>query len=327
MTMVIILLLLISILFAVNMGGSNIAASMSVAFGSNLISRKKASLLFGVFVLLGALLLGRNVSETVGKGLVESRVLTSGVVFVIIASATVSLFFANLLKIPQSTSQATVGAITGAGLFFWALKPDKYPMMLSQWIILPIVSYLITLFLGKFFYSRMQRWFKSHTLLRQSTLLKTIVIITSLYVSFAIGSNNVANVVGPLLCLCPYNYKCCAIIFAPLFGIGAFLLGKGTLETVGKEIIPIGLLGSSLVSFTTATLMIFASIKGVPQSLVQLNALSIFALGCVKNGHKSMIKHPSVNKAAIVWVIAPILSMVLSYSLLFVFFHTGLIQK
>ena len=53
-------LLLISAVtfFALNMSGSGFAASFASAYGSKVVSRKKAQLLFAIFVFLGAVIVG-----------------------------------------------------------------------------------------------------------------------------------------------------------------------------------------------------------------------------------------------------------------------------
>ncbi|MDP2912347.1 MAG: inorganic phosphate transporter, partial [Candidatus Omnitrophota bacterium] len=111
-----IILILTVIFFSLNMGASGIAPSFASTYGSGLIKKRNALLLFGVFVILGAIILGRNVAVTLGKGLLPKEVISFDVVLVILVAATLSLFLANILKIPQSTSQVTVGAIVGAGL-------------------------------------------------------------------------------------------------------------------------------------------------------------------------------------------------------------------
>src|SRR3989338_2282731 len=100
------------------MGASGIAPSFAAIYGSKWIKKKHALELFGFFVIIGAVLLGRNVAFTLGGSLLEKKFLSFYAVLIILTSATISLFLANILKIPQSTSQVTVGAIVGAGLYF-----------------------------------------------------------------------------------------------------------------------------------------------------------------------------------------------------------------
>lgn len=316
-----ILLIAVVLFFAINMGASGIAPSFAASYGGRLVKKKRALILFTIFVILGAVLLGRNVALTLGKSLLPQKLMSFEVALIILISACLSLFSANILRIPQSTSQVTVGAIVGAGFYFkhlyWKTLLFK---ILPMWVILPALSYILTLLLYKQIYPPdhdnlhiYQKIFANEKKLKLSTL------VASCYVAFAIGTNNVANAVGPLFGAGIVNIITGLILIAPLFGAGALILGKGTLETAGKEIVPLGLISSTLVSFVTATLLIVASILGIPQSLVQLNLFSIFAISCLKNGHKCTIDHHITRKTFIIWIITPILSVIISYLLLFIF--------
>lgn len=313
-----IVLVAVVVFFAMNMGGSGIAPSFAANWGGNLIKKKNALILFSFFVILGAVFLGRNVTLTLGKNLLPQRLINLDVTLIILGSATLSLFLANVLKIPQSTSQVTVGAIVGAGLYFrhLYLKTLLYKI-LPMWVILPLLSYILTFLLYRTIYPPehdnlhiYQKIFAHEKKLRLSSL------IVSCYVAFAIGTNNVANAVGPLFAAGIINIPLGLVLIAPLFGIGAWLMGKGPLDTAGREIVPLGPVSSTLVSFVTASLLIFASILGIPQSLVQLNLASIFAISSLKNGHKYTLDRRITRKTFIVWTITPLLSVAVSYLLL-----------
>jgi len=300
------------------MGASGIAPAFASTYGGRLIKKKKALLLFGFFVILGAITLGRGVAVTLGKNLLPEEFLSFNVVLIILAAATLGLFLANILRIPQSTSQVTVGAIVGAGLYFKHLNLSTlFWKILPMWVILPLLSYFLTWLIYRKIYPPehdnlhiYQKLFANEKKLRLSALAM------SCYVAFAIGTNNVGNAVGPLFGAGILGINLGLILVSPLFGIGALVLGKGTLETAGKEIVPLGLFSSTLVSFVTATLLIFASILGIPQSLVQLNIFSIFAISCLKNGHKFTLDQRLTKKTFFIWLVTPLISVTLSYLLL-----------
>jgi sulfate permease len=63
----IILLFILIVFFALNMGGANFSASFAAAYGGKVLSKKKAQFLFVLFVFLGAIMLGRPVAQTLGK--------------------------------------------------------------------------------------------------------------------------------------------------------------------------------------------------------------------------------------------------------------------
>ncbi|MFA4842810.1 MAG: inorganic phosphate transporter [Candidatus Omnitrophota bacterium] len=312
-----ILLVSVVVFFAMNMGASGIAPSFAAVHGGKLIKKKRALLLFGAFVILGAVLLGRNVSLTLGKNLIPREFISFDATLIILGSAALSLFLANILKIPQSTSQVTVGGIVGVGLYFRHLYlKTLFVKILPMWVILPALSYLLTFVLYRTVYPPghhnlhlYQKIFAHGKKLRLSTLA------VSCYVAFAIGTNNVANAVGPLFGAGILQIIPGLILVSPLFGLGAWALGAGPLKTAGKEIVPLGLVSSMVVSFVTATLLLFASALGIPQSLVQLNLASIFAISSLKNGHRHTINHHITKRTFLVWIITPLLSIAVAYIL------------
>lgn len=313
------MLILLVVFFVVNMGASGIAPSFAAAYGGRLIKRWKAVAFFSVFVIIGAIVLGRNVSLTLGKGLLPGEHLNFNTVFIVLLAASLSLFLANLLRIPQSTSQVTVGAITGAGLYFKQLYTETlFLKIIPAWIILPSLSFLLTFILCRKVYppkhGNLHIYEKIFVHEKKMRLLSLLV---SCYVAFAIGTNNVANAVGPLFGAGIIGLSQGLVLISPIFGIGAWIMGRGTLETAGKEIVPLGVFSSTLVSFVTATLLIVASIIGIPQSLVQLNVFSLFAISCLKNGHKSTFELHVTRKTFAIWIITPLLAMGIAYVLLF----------
>ena len=313
-----IFLTILVVFFSLNMGASGIAPSFASTYGGRLIKKKNALVLFAIFVILGAVTLGKNVALTLGKGLLPQEFVSFNVVLVILGAATVGLFLANILKIPQSTSQVTVGAILGAGMYFKHLNQKTlFLKILPMWIILPLLSYVLTwLIYRKIYPPEHDNLHIYQKLFANEKKLKVSALVASCYVAFAIGTNNVGNAVGPLFGAGILGVNLGLILVSPVFGVGALALGKGTLETAGKEIVPLGLFSSTLVSFVTATLLIFASLLGIPQSLVQLNILSIFAVSCLKNGHRCTLDQRLTKKTFLIWAVTPLISLALSYLLL-----------
>src|SRR3989338_11059860 len=127
-----------------NMGASGIAPTFSAVYGGRLIKNKFAAVLFTLFVILGALTLGRGVVKTLSQGILPKEFLTADVALIIIASATLSLFLANLLAIPESMSMVTVGAVIGAGLLFKHLNIKTLFWLIPMWLGFLIVSFLVS---------------------------------------------------------------------------------------------------------------------------------------------------------------------------------------
>lgn len=302
-------------LFALNMGGSNFGASFAAAQGGRILSRKKAQVLFIIFVLLGAVFLGRPVSETLGNRIIPAEVIKFDTVLIILISATVSLFIANLLHVPQSTSLVTVASILGVGLYFRDVYTKTFLYLIPFWVGLPLIAYILTYFLGKLVYPPANKNFWIYEkLVNHRHRLKTFVIIASCYNAFSVGTNNVANAVGPLFGADIIGKTLGLVLIAPVFGLGS-LIFHGPLKTASEKIVPLGLFSATIVCLVTGTLMIIASIFGVPQSFVMIKLASLFAISGLKNGHKITFANPVTQKTYLSWIITPILAVVISFLL------------
>lgn len=315
-----ILLIAVVSFFAMNMGASGIAPTFSAAYGGRLIKNKLAALLFTIFVILGALTLGRGVVKTLSQGILPKEFITADVALIILSAATLSLLLANILAIPESTSMVTVGAVVGAALFFKHLNLRTILWLIPMWLGFPLISFVVTFLLYRAVYPphHGNLWLYQKIFSHESKLKKLAVII-SCYGAFAVGTNNVANAVGPLVGAGLIKGNVGLILVAPLFGIGALLFGKRNLETFGREVVPLGLVTSNLICLVTGSLLIVASSLGAPFPYVQLNALSVFAISCVKNGHRVTLNHHITKKTIMVWTLTPLLSISVAYTLLTIF--------
>ena len=300
-----------------NMGASGIAPTFSAVYGGRLIKKRTAALLFTLFVILGAVTLGRGVVKTLSQGILPQEFINFNVALVILSSATLSLFLANLLAIPESTSMVTVGAVVGAGLYFRHIQLKTFLWLIPMWLTFPIISFLLTFFLYRVLYPPHHGniWLYQKIFYNERKIRKLAVAV-SCYGAFAVGTNNVANAIGPLVGAKLLDVDLGLLLLAPLFGIGAVVFGRRNIETFGKEIVPLGLITSSIVSVVTGSLLIIASSLGAPFPYVQLTGLSIFAISCIKNGHHVTLSHHITRKTFMVWTLTPLLSIFVSYLLL-----------
>lgn len=317
---------------AVNMGASGTAPSFSAAYGANIIKRLAIPGVFGLFVLLGAIIAGKQVGVTMGKELIPPEMLTPDILTIVLFSVGLSLLISNYLAVPQSTSQATVFAISGPAIYYSQLNTNKLLFeIVPTWFILPLVSFIITLLIGKLLYRRIKdSEYVDYEKISNHIILRILVLLSSCYVAFSIGANNVANASGPVASMVlnelgieadsEENFimiiTVTTLIIAPCFAIGSSLFGYRLLQSTGKGIIDFGPVGATLISTVTATLLLLASVtRGIPTSLVQLNTFAIIAVGISKVGWKKVIVDRTVRKFWIVWIIAPVFALVLSYTL------------
>lgn len=322
----------IAMFLGINMGGSGTGPAFSAAYGANVMKKALIPGLFGVAVFVGAIVGGKETAKTIGKGLLEPGLMTFSVVSVILLSVSVSLLIANVLGIPQSTSQATVMAVSAPAVYYDALNTHKlFYEIIPTWFIMPLISFILALLIGKYIYTPLRR--RGYTIskrINESYLLKGLIVIMSMYVAFSIGTNNVANAAGPIASL-SFNILdiseeiyvhvliLATLIVAPCFGIGSSLFGHKIVENTGKEIILFGRIEAVIIAFISASLLMLAAlVKGIPTSLVQLNVAAIIGMGVAKLGFRNILRKTEVNRFFIMWIIAPLIAFFLSLLLIWV---------
>jgi sulfate permease len=325
---------IIAIFFAMNMGGSGTGPAFSAAYGANVIRRSLIPGLFGIMVFLGAILAGKATATTMGRELLSPEFMTRNVVTIILFSVSMSLLVANLFGIPQSTSQSTVLSVAAVAIYFEKFNPDKLMYeIIPAWFILPVISFVISLLIGKYIYRPMRR--RGLTMARaQNANMKPVwngvLIAMSLYVAFSIGSNNVANASGPIASMTANQLHISVdenfilimilstLIVAPNFGIGSSIFGHKILKNTGKEIVLFGKFEAVIIAFVSGSLLLFASLsKGIPTSLVQLNVAAILGIGVAKLGYNHIFKKTQVRQFFLMWLISPIIAFSLTILLIY----------
>ncbi|MDQ0246458.1 sulfate permease [Bacillus fengqiuensis] len=309
----------VALFFAMNIGASGTAASMGAAYGAGAINNKRLAMLLVSFsAFLGAVIGGGEVVKTISDGIIPSSILTVNIVVIILAGATLTLFLANMLGIPLSTSEVTVGSIIGVGIAYQSLYTEKLLVIVSFWVIVPLISFVITFVFGKMIVYAEHRWPQLKGRGKWAKWLSLLLVAGGCLEAFSAGMNNVANAVGPLVGANIMSQQSGLWIGALFVSLGAVTLGGKVLETNGKKITKLSLLQGSAVSFTGGVLVIIASLFGLPIPLTQVTTCGILGVGAAKDG-VSMLQKGVIKQILMVWVISPLSSLVVSYFLINLF--------
>ncbi len=310
---------LVAVFMGLNIGGNNAAAAMGAAYGARVRTKHQAVILIGIFSLIGAIFGGGEVIKTLGSGILPSGTILLNGAIVAVGAAGITVFLANLLRIPISTSQAAVGSVVGIGLFYGSSKLNL-PLLgyiVSWWVVTPILAWLLAYLMAKYLYTDILIWLADHSDSEASIkkLLNILLTISGCYVAYSAGANNAANAVGPFVGAGLMDSFWGAMLAGIAIGFGALLMGGRILDTVGKEITELCIIRATFVEFTAAIIVHTASILGVPVSLGEIVAAGVIGIGCANSG-MHLVKGEVVKKIIIAWFVSPLLAGALAFALM-----------
>jgi len=294
-----------------NIGANDTANCIGTTVGCGLLSFKRAVLLVAVFAILGAMLQGHHVMDTIGKGIVKTDLNYLAVCVALICSGffvTLATFF----RIPTSTSQAIVGGVVGIGLAVGAeIDFSKFILIAESWIICPLL--VMVLAFGSMHLIRLVlNRFETSSILFQQTF-GYLAIISGCYVAYSMGANNAGNAVGPVANLNIFPPKVLLFIGGVSIAVGAWTYGQKVADTVGKGITPLDIPGAFAAQVSSAFGMHLFSMFGIPVSTSSAIVGAVVGVGLVKGVGGIRLK--TILTILIGWLLTPSLAGTVSYLL------------
>ncbi|HUT54263.1 MAG TPA: inorganic phosphate transporter [bacterium] len=144
--------LIVGLYMAWNIGANDVANAMGTSVGSGAVTFRQAVVLAGICELLGAVLVGGHVTQTIRNGIVDPAVFATDVNVLIagmlsaLVGAALWLHIATYFGLPVSTTHSIVGSVFGFGLLYGgagSVHWGKIGEIVLSWVISPVVGALI----------------------------------------------------------------------------------------------------------------------------------------------------------------------------------------
>ena len=321
-----------------SLGASDASNIFGTAIATRMIRFKTAAAIASFFIIIGAVHAGSGGAETLGE---LGSINTLPGAFMSAMAAAIAICWSVKISMPVSTSQAVVGAIIGWNLY--AGKPTDYSVLtkiVSTWIFCPIIAAFIAIILYRII---QQCCKKSNThLIRRDQYTRIGLIIAGAFGAYALGANNIANVMGVFVPSAPITSvtfpfdivlnKAQVLFFlgAIAISVGIFTYSQKVIKTIGNSIIKMSPLmafvvvisqGIVLFLFSSQELFNFLSshnlptIPLVPVSSTQAVVGAVIGIGIAKGGND--IHWNVLGKIVLSWIVAPLLSALICYISLF----------
>ena len=313
-------IVLIAVFLAMNVGANNTAAEMEAAYRTGVRTKKEALALIAIFVILGAIISGLPVLKTLSEGVVPLRTFKSYfyIVFVVMAVSAAYDFISSIFKVSIPTTYAIVSSIAAVGIHYDTKVTDKYIDILVWWFISPIVAFGIAFLMGKLLNFRVVKYF--HYLKeegRVKVFLGAMLTFSGCYVAFAGGANGVGKAMAPVVAAGFIDTQWSVLIAGIGIAAGALIFGKAALETDEREMGEIGFVRAIFIELICATVILLASVNGIPVSVSVTVTASLTGLGCADIGIRESLKKHHFKRTILIWLLVPFTAAWLTSTLLF----------
>ena len=320
-----------------SLGASDASNIFGTAVATKMVKFRTAAIISSIFIIIGAVYGGSGASETLGE---LGKIDALPGAFMAALSAALAIYLATKYGLPVSTSQAIVGAIIGWNIY--AHKQTDIGVLtkiVSTWISCPLLAAVVAMII---FYAIRKIIKRSNIhLIRQDHYTRIGLILTGAFGAYALGANNIANVMGVFVASNPFRgFSLSVLSLNPvqvLFLIGAIAISVGVftyshkvMDTIGKGIMSMTPIMAWVVVFSQSVVLLLFASKGlenflaghhlptlplVPVSSTQAVIGAVIGVGLVKGGRG--IKWSVLGKIALSWVATPLLSALICFISLF----------
>ncbi len=321
-----------------SLGASDASNIFGTAIATKMIRFKSAAIISSIFIIIGAVYAGAGGATTLGK---LGSINTLAGAFMTALSAAIAIYWSVKLSMPVSTSQAIVGAIIGWN--FYAGYPTDINILtqiVGTWIICPILAGIISIVL----YSLIQIYCRRSCihLIRRDHYTRVGLILAGAFGAYALGANNIANVMGVFVPSSPLNSlelplglylnkaQVLFLLGAIAISVGIFTYSQKVISTIGNNIIKMSpMMAFVVVASQALVLFLFSSqdlynflqnhnlptIPLVPVSSTQAVVGAVIGIGLARGANQ--INWKILGKIAISWILAPVISALICYISLF----------
>lgn len=321
-----------------SLGANDAANIFGTAVGSRMVRFKFIAAVASVFVILGAVFGGSGTSATLENlGAVDAL---AGA-FMVALSAALAVYMMIRTGVTVSTSQAIVGAIIGWNLYAGKETDlNTLAQIVSTWTVCPLISGVVAIFLY-LLSKKIQKCSSMHLLMRDQ-MTRIGLVLTAAVGAYALGANNIANVVGVFIQSCPFKtlnfgnvltlnpIQVLFLLGAIAISVGIFTYSHKVIKTVGNNLMRMSPTVALIIVLSQASvLLLFSSVSLhdwleqsalptiplVPVSSTQAVIGAILGIGLIKGGRN--INWGIIGKIVLGWVLAPLMAMLLCFICLF----------
>lgn len=320
------IVVLAAIIFEYSNGFHDAANAIATVVSTKVMTPRQAIAMAAFFNLTGALL-GGAVAATVGKGLVDTNVVTMATVLCALIAAfawNMTTWWAGL---PSSSSHALIGGLCGAALATahgdWSVlkwSTGLWPKVVVPMISSPVAGFILGAFIMFMLFVVLHR-FTPHTV---NSIFGKLQIFSAAWMAHSHGTNDAQKTMGIITLALFTGTKAGSfnelpawlhflrtptfampvwvqVLCAATMAAGTAAGGWRIIRTLGHRVVKLQPVHGFAAETTAALIIQGASIYGIPLSTTHVISTSIMGVGAMKRF--SGVKWTVVERIVWAWVL------------------------
>lgn len=285
----VVIIICIALIFDFVNGFHDAANSVATVVATRVLAPAQAVGLAATFNFLAAFLLGTGVASTVGKGFVNTSIVTPYVLLAGLVGAVIWNVLTWYVSLPISSSHALIGGYAGAAV----AKAGMSGLILGKWpstLAFIVLAPLIGLVLGYFLMIAVYWIFHTYSPARMDRFFRHAQILSASLLSCAHGTNDAQKTMGIITAVLvsggfqrTFHVPDWVILAsAAAMGLGTLSGGWRVVRTMGTRLTRLKPRSGFCAETGAAISILFATRLGLPVSTTHAVAGAIAGVGSIQ---------------------------------------------
>ncbi len=289
MTISIILIILLALIFDFLNGFHDAANSVATVVSTRVLSPKLAVAWAAFFNFIAFLFFGLHVAGTIGKGIVDIRIVDQSIVFASLAGASIWNIITWYFGLPTSSSHALIGGLMGAAM----VKAGASSLVASgiiKTVLFIFISPILGLILGVGFGILIYRLFSKSVPQKVDHIFRKGQLISASLYSLGHGGNDAQKTMGIIAGLL-FSTHLIDKFYIPFWvviachiamALGTIFGGWRIVKTLGQRVAKLKPVDGFCAELGAASTLFMSTAMGIPVSTTHTITGSITGVGSIK---------------------------------------------
>ncbi|EKD34470.1 MAG: hypothetical protein ACD_75C02324G0004 [uncultured bacterium] len=304
-----VIIVIVALIFDFTNGAHDCANAIATVVSTKVLSPRTAVLMAAVLNLVGALL-GSEVAHTLGKGIVNTEVVTGSEILVL--AALIGAIAWNLLTwyygLPSSSSHALIGGLIGAAITHAGFASLNGMSILKKIILPMVLSPLAGFFVSYLVMIGLLFVFANSDRRSVAQKFKKLQILSAAFMATSHGLNDAQKTMGVITLALLLFHQIDSIVIpfwvtiscASAMALGTALGGWKIIKTMGHRISKLEPTNGFAAETSASLVITAASLIGAPISTTHTITACIFGVGSAKR--LSAVRWEMAANLTVAWV-------------------------